>query len=89
MQAGENIPNGHNFSQVVNSIIWARQLNQKMKRMLKGGQFFLKDLQKFKKLEGIVSEAVNAMKEFEEEQFDSWKEEVMEVLKKPENDLVL
>eukprot|EP00828_Plagiopyla_frontata_P016361 TRINITY_DN2149_c0_g1_i9.p2 TRINITY_DN2149_c0_g1~~TRINITY_DN2149_c0_g1_i9.p2 ORF type:complete len:1025 (+),score=167.76 TRINITY_DN2149_c0_g1_i9:246-3320(+) len=89
LQAGENIPNGHNFSQVVNSIIWARQLNQKMKRMHKGGQFFLKDLQKFKKLEALVNEAVNAMKEFEEEQFESWKEEVMEVLKKPENDLVL
>jgi len=35
--------------------------------MLKGGELFLKDLPRFKKLEVLVNESTNGMKEFEEE----------------------
>ena len=61
------IPNGHNFSKVINSITWVRQLSAKLKKFLTVSQNFLSDLKKFANFSNASNELINSMKEYENE----------------------
>ena len=85
----ESIPQGHNFSKTVNSIIWVRQLSFKLKKMTFAANTFLSDLKKFESFKKNAEEQIESMKEFENEQFDNWKAEILGILKQPNNELCL
>jgi dynein heavy chain 2 len=77
---GDGIPNGHNLSPPVNSISWVRQLSAKLKKALTNAQGFLSDLKKFGNFQQVSNDLMNSMREYENEQFESWKNSIMDVL---------
>ena len=89
MAGSDTIPSGHNFSKVVNSIIWVRQLSGKIKRILSISNNFLDDLKPFQELKQNIDEIAKNMLEFETEQFDSWRKEITDLLSDKDNTLAL
>lgn len=85
----ENIPTSHNFSKVLNAIIWARQLIGKIKKLQNISSGILGDLQEFGAFNDFCDQLTNIMTEYESEQFESWKNDLVHVLKQPDNELSL
>ena len=85
----ESIPSGHNFSKVVNTIIWSRQLNGKVRKIVSMSQTILGDLEEFEKFKDFTENLLNAIKDFENDQFEKWRQEIMNILKQPNNELSL
>lgn len=85
----EIIPQGHNFSKVINGIIWVRQLSGKLKRVLMVSGNFLEDLEGFHLLKSEIEGVCKGMLEFEKEQFEDWKDEIMRLLSDNNGNLAL
>ena len=89
LSGNDTIPQGHNFSKVVNSIIWVQQLSGKLKRLLTISTNFLEDLKPFQELKENIEQITKNMLEFEQEQFESWRKEILDLLSDKDNTLAL
>ncbi len=61
----EAIPSGHNFSKVLNALIWARQLIGKIKKIASISQSMLGDLREFGAFKDFGDQLLQSIKEFE------------------------
>jgi dynein heavy chain 2 len=89
ISGSESIPQGHNFSKVVNSIIWVRQLSGKLKRLFNISSGLFEDLKAFADLSENIQSICKNMQEYETEQFDIWRLEISGLLSKEDNSLAL
>ena len=81
----ESIPQAHGFSKVVNSITWERQLAGKIKRILSLSNVWLEKLKKFVSLKESIDELLKDMNDFEVDQFETWRKEVLYTLSSPDS----
>ncbi|KAJ9467285.1 Cytoplasmic dynein 2 heavy chain 1 [Diplonema papillatum] len=72
LQAGRNMP------VVVNSLIWARQLRQKIEHVHSSGSSLLSDLTRFEQFSLMCNGLLTELKDYESETFGTWISEIQE-----------
>lgn len=77
----EAIPSGHNFSRQINSLIWARQIGGKLKKVQTVAQGLLSDLKEHANFKDTAEQLGQQVREFEQEQFEAWRSDVAAILK--------
>ncbi|OBS69904.1 hypothetical protein A6R68_01554 [Neotoma lepida] len=67
---------GKNLSEVVNNIVWVRQLELKVDDTIKIAEALLSDLSGFRSFHRSAEDLLDQFKLYEQEQFDDWSREV-------------
>lgn len=75
-QDSSQLPKGKNLPEVVNNIVWVRQLASKVKELLKASTELLSSLQKFENFKHIAQKLLENMRIYEDDQFQGWCEEM-------------
>ena len=83
------VPSAHNLSPVVNKITWVRSLSAKVAKVLKSGQTLLSGLKKFENFDQQCRSLHETMRNYENEQFESWKDNIQNILRQPNQTLSL
>ena len=80
-------PQGKNVPEVVNSIIWARQLEAKVSDTLSTAQVLLSDLSGFKGFRRSSIEFLDELKEHQQDLYNSWSRETLAGINDPKRPL--
>uniref|UniRef100_A0A8C9DBD6 Dynein cytoplasmic 2 heavy chain 1 n=1 Tax=Panthera leo TaxID=9689 RepID=A0A8C9DBD6_PANLE len=67
---------GKNLSEVVNNIVWVRQLELKVDDTLKIAEALLSDLSGFRSFHRAAEDLLDQFKLYEQEQFDDWSRDI-------------
>ncbi|XP_045342577.1 cytoplasmic dynein 2 heavy chain 1 isoform X15 [Leopardus geoffroyi] len=67
---------GRNLSEVVNNIVWVRQLELKVDDTLKIAEALLSDLSGFRSFHRAAEDLLDQFKLYEQEQFDDWSRDI-------------
>ncbi|XP_053312461.1 cytoplasmic dynein 2 heavy chain 1 isoform X2 [Spea bombifrons] len=78
---------GKNLPEVVNNIVWVRQLQLKVDDTMKIGETLLSDLSGFQSLHRSAEEMLERLKTYEQEQFSEWARDVQSSLSDPKSGL--
>ena len=70
-------PTGKNMPAVVNNIVWARQLESKVRDTLTTAEALLGNLSGFEAFQHEANEVKEELKDYQREQFDSWSRDVL------------
>ncbi|XP_073674385.1 cytoplasmic dynein 2 heavy chain 1-like [Garra rufa] len=80
---------GRNLPEVVNNIVWARQLLLKVEDSLKMANALLSDLSGFRPLVRFCDELQEQMRSYEQEQFEDWTRDLLSGLSDPKSGISL
>ncbi|KAL4440929.1 hypothetical protein ABPG74_009342 [Tetrahymena malaccensis] len=83
------IPSGHNFSKILNSIVWGKSLSGKLKRIMTISQTSLGDLREYGGFKQYCEQLSSQINEYQNDQFNSWKSEAINQISKPESKVSL
>ena len=70
-------PTGKNMPAVVNNIVWARQLESKVRDTLSTAETLLGNLSGFQAFQREASEVRIELKEYQKDRFDSWSKDTL------------
>ncbi|XP_063807614.1 cytoplasmic dynein 2 heavy chain 1 isoform X2 [Pseudophryne corroboree] len=76
---------GKNLPEVVNNIVWVRQLQLKVEDSLRIAETLLSDLSGFQSFHKDAGELLEQFKEYEQEQFSDWSQEIQSGLSDPKS----
>ncbi|XP_075448514.1 cytoplasmic dynein 2 heavy chain 1 isoform X2 [Ascaphus truei] len=76
---------GRNLPEVVNNIVWVRQLQLKVEDTVKIAEALLSDLSGFQSFHQSVEQLLEHFKVYEQEQFDEWSREIQSGLSDPKS----
>ncbi|XP_068122972.1 cytoplasmic dynein 2 heavy chain 1 isoform X2 [Hyperolius riggenbachi] len=76
---------GKNLPEVVNNIVWVRQLQLKVEDSMKIAESLLSDLSGFQSLHKKAADLLEQFKEYEQEQFTDWSREILSGLSDPKS----
>ncbi|KAM7436007.1 Cytoplasmic dynein 2 heavy chain 1 [Porites harrisoni] len=74
---GSGPPKGRNMPEIVNNIVWVRQLDSKVKETLNTAESLLGDLSGFKGFKREASDLAEELQSYCKDQFESWVSEMM------------
>ncbi|KAL1260293.1 hypothetical protein QQF64_008120, partial [Cirrhinus molitorella] len=80
---------GRNLPEVVNNIVWVRQLLLKVEDSLKMADALLSDLSGFRPLVRFCDELQEQMRSYEQEQFEDWTRDLLSGLSDPKSGISL
>uniref|UniRef100_A0A670Y532 Dynein cytoplasmic 2 heavy chain 1 n=1 Tax=Pseudonaja textilis TaxID=8673 RepID=A0A670Y532_PSETE len=80
---------GKNLSEVVNNIVWVRQLELKVDDAIKIAEALLSDLSGFQNFQQIADDLQEQLKMYEQEQFDDWSRDIHTGLSNPKSGLCI
>ncbi|XP_065136472.1 cytoplasmic dynein 2 heavy chain 1 [Paramisgurnus dabryanus] len=80
---------GRNLPEVVNNIVWVRQLLLKVEDSLKMSEVLLSDLSGFQSLVRFSSELQDQLRSYEQEQFEDWTRDLLSGLSDPKSGISL
>uniref|UniRef100_A0A670IVV3 Dynein cytoplasmic 2 heavy chain 1 n=1 Tax=Podarcis muralis TaxID=64176 RepID=A0A670IVV3_PODMU len=80
---------GKNLSEVVNNIVWVRQLELKVDDAIKIAEALLSDLSGFHNFRRTADDLLEHFKVYEQEQFDYWSRDIQAGLSNPKSGLCL
>ncbi|XP_073719558.1 cytoplasmic dynein 2 heavy chain 1 [Misgurnus anguillicaudatus] len=80
---------GRNLPEVVNNIVWVRQLLLKVEDSLKMSEVLLSDLSGFQSLVRFSSELQEQLRSYEQEQFEDWTRDLLSGLSDPKSGISL
>ncbi|PKU41804.1 cytoplasmic dynein 2 heavy chain 1 [Limosa lapponica baueri] len=80
---------GKNLSEVVNNIVWVRQLELKVDDAIKLGEALLFDLSGFQTFHQSADSFLEQLKVYEQEQFDDWSRNIQSELSNPKSGLCI
>ncbi|XP_053164065.1 cytoplasmic dynein 2 heavy chain 1 isoform X1 [Hemicordylus capensis] len=80
---------GKNLSEVVNNIVWVRQLQLKVDDAIKIAEALLSDLSGFRNFRRTADELLEQFKIYEQEQFDYWSRDIQSGLSNPKSGLCI
>ncbi|XP_073414467.1 cytoplasmic dynein 2 heavy chain 1 isoform X2 [Dendrobates tinctorius] len=76
---------GKNLPEVVNNIVWVRQLHLKVEDSVKIAETLLSDLSGFQAFQKDAGEHLEQFREYEQEQFSEWSREIQSGLSDPKS----
>ncbi|KFQ41094.1 Cytoplasmic dynein 2 heavy chain 1, partial [Nestor notabilis] len=80
---------GKNLSEVVNNIVWVRQLELKVDDTIKLAEVLLSDLPGFQTFHRSADSFLEQLKVYEQEQFDDWSRNIQSELSNPKSGLCI
>ncbi|KFQ53856.1 Cytoplasmic dynein 2 heavy chain 1, partial [Pelecanus crispus] len=80
---------GKNLSEVVNNIVWVRQLELKVDDAVKLAEALLSDLSGFQAFHQSADSFLEQLKVYEQEQFDDWSRNIQSELSNPKSGLCI
>uniref|UniRef100_A0A8B9QUJ2 Cytoplasmic dynein 2 heavy chain 1 n=1 Tax=Anas platyrhynchos TaxID=8839 RepID=A0A8B9QUJ2_ANAPL len=80
---------GKNLSEVVNNIVWVRQLELKVDNAIKLAEALLSDLSGFQSFHQSADSFLEQLKVYEQEQFDDWSRDIQSELSNPKSGLCI
>uniref|UniRef100_A0A8C0I8A9 Cytoplasmic dynein 2 heavy chain 1 n=1 Tax=Bubo bubo TaxID=30461 RepID=A0A8C0I8A9_BUBBB len=80
---------GKNLSEVVNNIVWVRQLELKVDDAIKLAEALLSDLPGFQTFHRSTDSFLEQLKVYEQEQFDDWSRNIQSELSNPKSGLCI
>ncbi|XP_038617598.1 cytoplasmic dynein 2 heavy chain 1 [Tachyglossus aculeatus] len=80
---------GRNLSEVVNNIVWVRQLELKVDDTIKIAEALLSDLSGFRSFRRSADDLLEQFKTYEQEQFDDWSRDIQAGLSDPKSGLCI
>lgn len=80
---------GRNLPEVVNNIVWVRQIISRVEHMSATSQAILQDLPRTSHLISSASTFLDDLRNYQKEQYNTWVEEMEASLKDPDSSLVL
>ncbi|XP_072706738.1 cytoplasmic dynein 2 heavy chain 1 isoform X3 [Ciconia boyciana] len=80
---------GKNLSEVVNNIVWVRQLEMKVDDAIKLAEALLSDLSGFQTFHQSADSFLEKLKVYEQEQFDDWSRNIQSELSNPKSGLCI
>ncbi|NXG46652.1 DYHC2 protein, partial [Psilopogon haemacephalus] len=80
---------GKNLSEVVNNIVWVRQLELKVDDAIKLAEALLSDLDGFQTFHQSADSFLEQLKAYEQEQFDDWSRNIQSELSNPKSGLCI
>uniref|UniRef100_A0A803SUA0 Dynein cytoplasmic 2 heavy chain 1 n=1 Tax=Anolis carolinensis TaxID=28377 RepID=A0A803SUA0_ANOCA len=80
---------GKNLSEVVNNIVWVRQLQLKVDDAIKIAEALLSDLSGFQNFRQTADELLEQFKVYEQEQFDDWSRDIQSSLSNPKSGICI
>ncbi|KAK3531386.1 hypothetical protein QTP70_018186, partial [Hemibagrus guttatus] len=80
---------GRNLPEVVNNIVWVRQLLMKVEDSLKMAEALLSDLPGFRAFVQFSDEVLEQLRSYEQEQFDDWTRDLIAGLSDPKSGISL
>ncbi|XP_076446844.1 LOW QUALITY PROTEIN: cytoplasmic dynein 2 heavy chain 1-like [Babylonia areolata] len=88
-RGGKEVPKGKNLPDVVNHIVYGRQLEAKIDEMLVIAENLLGDLPGFEKFSKDASDLKDELHAFRREQFDEWSREIQSLIEDHKQPLCL
>ncbi|XP_022103094.1 cytoplasmic dynein 2 heavy chain 1-like isoform X1 [Acanthaster planci] len=82
-------PTGKNLPEVVNNIVWVRQLEAKVEETSSVAEALLKDLSGFSRFRRSAGDLVDELRNWRQEQFDNWSREMLAAIEDPKKPLSL
>ncbi|XP_070553238.1 cytoplasmic dynein 2 heavy chain 1-like isoform X2 [Ptychodera flava] len=82
-------PSGKNLPEVVNNIVWVRQLEAKVDDTLKTAKAILGDLSGFKKFNRDATDLADELQQWRRDQFDNWSRDMLAAIDDPYKPLSL
>uniref|UniRef100_A0A4W5JP42 Dynein cytoplasmic 2 heavy chain 1 n=1 Tax=Hucho hucho TaxID=62062 RepID=A0A4W5JP42_9TELE len=76
---------GRNLPEVVNNIVWVRQLLHKVEDSIKIAQVLLSDLSGFRSFLRFCDDLLEVLRAYEQEQFDDWSRDILSGLSDPKS----
>ena len=76
-------PTGKNMPTVVNNIVWARQLESKVRDTLATAETLLGSLSGFEGFQREANELKEELKEYQKNQFDEWSRDILTSISHP------
>ncbi|XP_057314672.1 cytoplasmic dynein 2 heavy chain 1-like isoform X2 [Hydractinia symbiolongicarpus] len=86
---GEGPPKGLNMSDMINHVVWARQLQAKVKELLKSAENLLGDTSSFEKFKKFCSAFIEEVTAYMKENYESWVKDTIESIDDTEQPLGL
>ncbi|XP_069495113.1 cytoplasmic dynein 2 heavy chain 1 isoform X2 [Ambystoma mexicanum] len=80
---------GRNLPEVVNNIVWVRQLELKVDDTIKTAETLLSDLSGFRSFHRNADEILEQFKIYEQEQFDDWSRDIHSGLSDPKSGICI
>ncbi|XP_040514464.1 cytoplasmic dynein 2 heavy chain 1 isoform X1 [Gallus gallus] len=80
---------GKNLSEVVNNIVWVRQLEMKVDDTIKLSEALLSDLSGFQTFHRSAGSFLEQLKVYEQEQFDDWSRNIQSEVSNPKSGLCI
>uniref|UniRef100_A0A8D2JAH6 Dynein cytoplasmic 2 heavy chain 1 n=1 Tax=Varanus komodoensis TaxID=61221 RepID=A0A8D2JAH6_VARKO len=80
---------GKNLSEVVNNIVWVRQLELKVDDAIKIAEALLSDLTAFRNFRRMADDLLEQFKVYEQEQFNEWSRDIQSGLSNPKSGLCI
>ncbi|EDO38992.1 predicted protein [Nematostella vectensis] len=82
-------PKGKNMPEIVNNIVWVRQLDSKVKEVLVTAESLLGDLAGFRGFRREASDLAEELSSYCTDQFESWSSEMLSAIEDPKHPLGL
>ncbi|XP_033632471.1 cytoplasmic dynein 2 heavy chain 1-like isoform X2 [Asterias rubens] len=82
-------PTGKNLPEVVNNIVWVRQLEAKVEETSSVAEALLNDLSGFNHFRRSAADLVDELRNWRQDQFDSWSREIQADIEDPHKPLSL
>ncbi|XP_074649972.1 cytoplasmic dynein 2 heavy chain 1-like [Tubulanus polymorphus] len=82
-------PKGKNLPEVVNNIVWVRQLEAKVNETSKTAESMLGDLSGFRNFQHDVKDLKDELQTWRRDQFDDWSRDIIQQIDDPHNPLGL
>ena len=76
-------PTGKNMPDVVNNIVWCRQLEAKTSDIVTTAEHLLGELAGFERFQGEANELKDELRAYQREQVDSWSRQVLAAIDHP------
>ena len=80
-------PTGKNMPDVVNNIVWCRQLEAKTNDVVTTAEHLLGELAGFERFQGEANELKDELRSYQREQVDSWSRQVLAAIDHPSEPL--
>ena len=80
-------PTGKNMPDVVNNVVWCRQLEAKTNDIITTAEHLLGELAGFGRFQGEVSELKDELRAYQREQVNSWSRQVLDAIDHPSEPL--
>ncbi|KAK6296186.1 hypothetical protein J4Q44_G00338990 [Coregonus suidteri] len=80
---------GRNLPEVVNNIVWVRQLLHKVEDSIKIAEALLSDLSGFRSFLRFCDDLLEVLRAYEQEQFDDWSRDILSGLSDPKSGISL